>query len=73
MSQYPILQPWGRQGDRIALIFAVVIVLAGLWGAVRTESLIWLAATVPSAGLCYLLIPGYAELMRLVIDMLLPT
>jgi hypothetical protein len=72
MEQYPILQLWVRHGDRIALASAAVIVLAGLWGAAQYESWIWLVAATASAGLGYLLIRGYAELVRLVTDMLLP-
>jgi hypothetical protein len=72
MEQYPILQLWVRHGDRIALASAVVIVLAGLWGVAQTESWVWLPATAAAAGLGYLLIRGYAELVRLVTDMLLP-
>jgi hypothetical protein len=72
MGQYPILQLWVRYGDGIAIAVASLVILVGFWGVAVHGNWVWLVVAGVFASFGYLLIRSYAELVRLVTDMLLP-
>ena len=61
-----------RYGDWVALVVALVPLLAGIWLAVSDESVGYGVAGLAVSAFLYLLMRSYVELVRVIVDMLLP-
>ena len=72
MTDYPMLRLLLRWGRPAAAVLAGLVAVAGLWVAWSSGNLLWglLGLAAAAAGYCLLL--SYVELVRLVMDMLLP-
>jgi hypothetical protein len=72
MNEYPMLHFIVRWGKPIAMVLAAVAVAAGLWGAAMAGNVLWAVLGLGGAALGYGLLMSYVELVKLVMDMLLP-
>lgn len=72
MNEYPMLHFIGRHGGWCAVVLAVLPLAAGLWLFFDGASAWWLAAGVVAAAVVYGVFRSYVELVRVMIDMLLP-
>jgi hypothetical protein len=73
MQQYPMLLLLDRQGSRIAALIGLAFPLLGGWAIWNASaSWIWLAAVCGGGIILYGIIKSYVELIRLMVDMLLP-
>jgi hypothetical protein len=72
MNDYPMLHfllRWGKLG---AAILAGAVVVAGLWAAAVSGTWLWALIGVLAAAIGYALALSYVELVKLIVDMLLP-
>jgi hypothetical protein len=72
MNNYPMLHFIGRFGGWCAVILALVPIVAGGWALAVGASGWWLAAGLAAAVVLFVLVRSYVELVRVMIDMLLP-
>ena len=72
MDAYPILDFIVRHGRRLAGILAAATFAAGIATGWLQDAWLWSLAGAGAGALVYGLIASYAELVRLVTDMLLP-
>ena len=72
MNEYPMLHFVVRWGNAIAIALACVVAAAGLWAAMSGGNLLWALLGLASAAIGYGLLLSYVELVKLVMDMLLP-
>ncbi|HEY4135799.1 MAG TPA: hypothetical protein VGO34_11355 [Alphaproteobacteria bacterium] len=72
MASYPILDFIVRHGRTLALALAAATLAACLFAAVALGSWLWLIGGVAGGVLVYGFVASYAELVRLVTDMLMP-
>ena len=72
MNDYPMLHFVMRWGKLAAACLAVAVLVAGLWAAVSTGQWLWAVAGVAVAVVGYGLALSYVELVRVIVDMLLP-
>jgi len=72
MNSYPILNLLVTHGRMIALALAVLTLAAGIFTSVETNMIAWAFAGGAGGCLVYGFVASYAELVRLVTDMLLP-
>ena len=72
MNDYPTLHLLSQWGKLIAGALALVIAGAGIWVAASGGGFLWAVAGVGAAAVGYGLMLSYVELVRLVMDMLLP-
>lgn len=72
MPQYPVLRFLEKHGDWVAIVLAVVPVLAALWALAAGMSAAVLPIGIVIAAVIYLVFKSYVELIRVMIDMLLP-
>jgi hypothetical protein len=72
MNDYPMLHFLLRWGKPAAVGLAVLVAAAGIWGTISGGS--WLCAPVGliAAAVGYALALSYVELVKLIVDMLLP-
>jgi hypothetical protein len=63
------LMRWGKPA---AGGLAALVVLAGIWTAVSSGQWAWAAASVVVAAVGYALALSYVELVKVIVDMLLP-
>ncbi len=72
MNDYPMLHFLMRWGKPAAACLALAVLAAGLWGALSSGQWLWAVAGVGrrSGRLCAGL--SYVELIRVIVDMLLP-
>jgi hypothetical protein len=61
-----------RWGQYVAAGLAVAVAAAGLWAAMSTGAWFWGAIGVVVSGIGYGLALSYVELVKLIVDMLLP-
>ena len=71
-SQYPMVDWLIRHGDRFAAGIAIAILAGGLWALVAWGAWLMMAGSVVLAGAAFVLLKSYAELVRIIADMLLP-
>jgi len=50
----------------------VLVLVAGIWAAVSTGQWLWAVAGIIAAAVGYALALSYVELVRVIVDMLLP-
>ncbi len=72
MNDYPTLHFVVRWGRSIAVALAVLVAAAGLWSAVESGHVIWAVLGLGAGAIGYGLLQSYVELVKLVMDMLLP-
>jgi hypothetical protein len=72
MNDYPMLHFLMRWGQYVAAGLAVAVAAAGLWAAMSTGAWFWGAIGVVVSGIGYGLALSYVELVKLIVDMLLP-
>jgi len=72
MNDYPMLHFLMRWGKLAAACLAVVVLAAGLWAAISSGQWVWGIGGVVFAGVGYGLALSYVELVRVIVDMLLP-
>jgi hypothetical protein len=72
MNDYPMLHFIGRHGGWCAILAAVLPVAAAAWAVMIGASPWWLAAGIAAAVALFVLVRSYVELVRVMIDMLLP-
>ena len=70
MNDYPMLHFLMRWGKLAAAGLAVAVFAAGLWAAAGSGQWLWAGAVVAVVG--YGLALSYVELVRVIVDMLLP-
>jgi hypothetical protein len=72
MNDFPMLHfimRWGKIG---AGGLATLVVVAGVWAALASGTWVWAPVGVVVAAVGYALALSYVELVRLIVDMLLP-
>jgi hypothetical protein len=72
MNDYPMLYFLMRWGKLAAALLAVGVLVAGIWGAVSTGQWPWAVGGVVVAAVGYAVALSYVELVRVIVDMLLP-
>ena len=72
MNDYPMLHFLMRWGKLASAGLAVAVLAAGLWAAVTTGQWLWAVGGVVVAAVGYALALSYVELVRVIVDMLLP-
>lgn len=72
MTDYPTLKLLEKHGDRLAIAVSLVPPAAGLVAMSQGATFWWLVGGVVAGGFLYLAARSYIELVRLMIDMLLP-
>jgi len=72
MNDYPMLYFLMRWGKLAAACLAAAVLAAGLWAAVSSGQWLWVAAGAVVAVVGYGLALSYVELVRVIVDMLLP-
>ncbi|HWG05098.1 MAG TPA: hypothetical protein VG271_08795 [Beijerinckiaceae bacterium] len=72
MNSYPILNLLVTHGRTIALALALLTFAGGILASVETTMIVWAFAGGVGGCLVYGFVASYAELVRLVTDMLLP-
>jgi hypothetical protein len=72
MNDYPMLHFIGRHGGWCAIVAAVAPLIAGAVAVALGQSVWWLAAGIAGAIGLYVVVRSYIELVRVMIDMLLP-
>ncbi len=61
-----------RHGDRVAIFVALAPFVAGLWAYAAGLSIGYAIAGLAGAAVLYLIMRSYVELVRVIVDMLLP-
>lgn len=72
MNDYPMLHflmRWGKSG---AIGLAVFVAGAGIWAAAAGGNLLWALVGLVAAVVGYAVALTYVELVKLIVDMLLP-
>lgn len=72
MNDYPMLHFIGKQGGWFAVLLAVLPFLGTVLLTALGASPWWLGAGVVASALAYVIARSYVELVRVMIDMLLP-
>jgi len=72
MNDYPMLHFLMRWGKLASACLALAVLAAGLWGALSTGQWLWFVAGAVVAAVGYALALSYVELIRVIVDMLLP-
>jgi len=73
MNNFPLLKLLDRHGDYIAILIALAPPLLGGWFVWNGgASWIWAIAAVVLGLILYVFVKSYVELVRLMVDMLLP-
>ena len=72
MQNFPLLRLLERQGDWIAILIAMALPAFGAWLAWNEAAWMWLIALSFLGLIVYGFVKSYVELVRLMVDMLLP-
>jgi hypothetical protein len=72
VNDYPMLHVVMRWGGVVAAVLALMVAACALWAAAAGGHWVWGAAGVILAGVGYGVALSYVELVRLIVDMLLP-
>ncbi len=72
MNDYPMLHFLMRWGKLAAACLAVLVLAAGICAAVSSGHWLWAAGGAIVAAVGYALALSYVELVRVIVDMLLP-
>lgn len=71
-SSYRTLYFLVRHGDVVAVVFGLAPLFAGLWAYAAGFSLAFAIGGLLAAAFLYLIMRSYVELVRVIVDMLLP-
>lgn len=72
MPNYPVLRFLEKHGDWVAIVFAAVPILAAIWAVIAGYNALFILLGIGGAAVVYLFFKSYVELVRVMIDMLLP-
>ena len=72
MNDYPMLHFLMRWGKLAAACLAGAVLVVGFWAAISSGQWLWAAAGAAVAVVGYGLALSYVELVRVIVDMLLP-
>ncbi len=72
MNDYPILHLIERHGGWLAVLLALALPAAAVWAFALGWHWGWLAAGLGAGVVVFVLLRSYVELVRVMIDMLLP-
>jgi hypothetical protein len=72
MNDYPMLHFLVRWGQLVAFALAIIVAAAGFWAWASTGSFVWALIGLVVSAIGYGLALSYVELVKLIIDMLLP-
>lgn len=72
MTDYPMLRLVERYGGWLAVLLALVPPAMGMWALALGWHWGWLAAGIGAGGVVFVVVRSYVELVRVMIDMLLP-
>ena len=72
MNDYPMLHILVRWGRTLAIALAGLVAAAGLWAALSSGNALWGLFGLGLGAIGYGLLLSYVELVKLVMDMLLP-
>jgi hypothetical protein len=72
MNDYPMLHILVRRGRTIAMALACLVAVAGIWAALAQGNYLWGLLGLGLGAIGYGLLLSYVELVKLVMDMLLP-
>jgi hydrogenase/urease accessory protein HupE len=72
MNDYPMLHFLMRWGKLAAACLALAVLAAGLWAGLSSGRWLWAVAGAAVATVGYALAMSYVELIRVIVDMLLP-
>jgi len=72
MNDYPMLHLLMRWGKLSAACLALAVLAIDLWAALSTGQWLWVVAGAVVAVVGYALAMSYVELIRVIVDMLLP-
>jgi hydrogenase/urease accessory protein HupE len=72
MNDYPMLHFLMRWGKLAAACLALAVLAAGLWAALNSGQWLWAVTGAAVAAVGYALAMSYVELIRVIVDMLLP-
>ena len=72
MNDYPMLHFLMRWGKLAAACLAAAVLVIALWAAISSGQWLWAVAGVAVAVVGYGLALSYVELVRVIVDMLLP-
>jgi len=72
MNDYPMLHFLMRWGKLAAAVLAIGVLATGIWCAVTTGHWAWAVGGAVVAVVGYAVALSYVELVRVIVDMLLP-
>ncbi len=72
MSDYPMLRLIERYGGWLAVLLALFLPAAGVWALVLGWHWGWMLGGLGAGIVAFVLLRSYVELVRVMIDMLLP-
>jgi hypothetical protein len=72
MNDYPMLHFLMRWGKLASVCLGLAVLAAGLWAALSSGQWLWAVAGAAIAVVGYALAMSYVELIRVIVDMLLP-
>lgn len=72
MNDYPMLHFLMRWGKPAAAGLAAAVFIAGVWAGASSGQWMWAAAGAIVAAVGYALALSYVELVKVIVDMLLP-
>ena len=72
MNDYPMLHFLMRWGKLASACLALAVLAAGFWTAFSSGQWLWAIAGAAIAVVGYTLAMSYVELIRVIVDMLLP-
>ena len=72
MNDYPMLHILVRWGQPLAIALACLVAAAGIWAALSSGTILWGLLGLGLGAIGYGLLLSYVELVKLVMDMLLP-
>jgi hypothetical protein len=72
MNTYPMLHFLVRWGRPVAVALAGLVAAAGIWAALSSGNILWGFLGLGLGAIGYGLLLSYVELVKLVMDMLLP-
>lgn len=69
---YPAIKFLAAKGDLLAILVALVPICVGLWALAAGYPLYWMIAALVVAGVLWLILRSYVEVLRVLSDTLMP-
>ena len=70
--KYPVLGLLVSYGDWLAVLVAALPIVAGIALCLSGGSALWIAGGIAGGAFLYLIMRSYVELVRVIVEMLLP-